>query len=162
MGFSITNFKNPPISAVFEKNGNQLNLDIDADIITPAFIEGIKVKMQREVAKLKDKYAQTVETLKSQKPKQLKAKDESDALASLEKEIKEIDAKLDEARYMAEVLSQIIVKWDVEDKDGQPFALSVENLMTLPPILLGELYSFCFDAIAPKKTNVMTSGATSQ
>ena len=63
--------------------------------------------------------------------------------------------------FMAETLARVILNWDVEDGDGQPIAVSVEFLGSLPAPALTQLYEFVLKANAPKAPTAAISGAGS-
>lgn len=83
--FDVSQFKTPPVKAVFEKNGAMLNLEIDADIITANFLQEYRDEAKAEAA--------------------IKAKETGTP----------VDEQLAQILYTSKVLSRVIKAWDVED-----------------------------------------------
>jgi hypothetical protein len=63
----------------------------------------------------------------------------------------DLDANTENALYMAKILSQIIARWDAEN-NGIAIAPTFEFFVSMPLLMLGELFSFTMNCLAPKKT----------
>lgn len=126
MGFNVKNFKSPYIEADFEKNGFNLHLWIDGDIVTPKFLQEIRGIVKKES----------------------------------EEKGSDLDANTENTLYMANVLARILPRWDAVDDAGNSIEPSYEFFLEMPLAMIGELFIFVMNALAPKKTTEPTSDDT--
>lgn len=129
--------KSDPIATTFHFRGEELNLSVDADMLTPRFIEQMRVLALGANAAAKPK----------------KKTEEEDGLAMLA-------LASQNNTFMIETLSRVIVKWDLQDNDGQTLPISAATFDNLPQVFLSELFQFVNGVANPKPQTAPNSGAS--
>jgi len=129
--------KSDPIPTTFHFRGESLNLSVDADMLTPKFIEQMRVLAQGANAAAKPK----------------KKTEEEDGLAMLA-------LASQNNTFMIETLSRVIVTWDLEGDEGQILPVTASTFENLPQVFLSELFQFVNGVAAPKPQTAPTSGAS--
>ncbi|MBI1756204.1 MAG: hypothetical protein HYR64_03755 [Fimbriimonas ginsengisoli] len=63
------------------------------------------------------------------------------------------------AQALADALSRLLVSWDLEGEDGEPYPTSLEALLEVPVPVLGEVFRAIAQAMVPKPKSAARSGA---
>ncbi len=133
----IGKIKSEPIATTFHFRGEALNLLVDADMLTPKFIEQMRTLAQGASSAAKPK----------------KKTEEEDGLAMLA-------LASQNNTFMVEALSRVIVEWDLQDDDGQTLPISAATFDNLPQVFLSELFQFVNGVASPKPQTVPISAGT--
>lgn len=132
----LSKLKSPPIPATYTRGDETLNLMVDADMLTPQFLD--------EMAQL-----ETVVDNLAKKPAKKKDQRQTGDIAS----------QVSQFGFFVNVLSRTIVAWDLTDK-GKAVPVSVDVLRTFSLVLLTDLFEVCMEAGTPKKTTERQSEDT--
>lgn len=65
------------------------------------------------------------------------------------KALEKTDGRWDNASLVY-LLNQILIEWDLQDEDGQPYATTIEALEVLPTTLLMQVFQSIAEAMKPK------------
>lgn len=129
----LSQLKAQPVPAVYMKDGEPLNLMVEADMLTPQFLD--------EMALLDAAVGKT------------KGKGKSDAAMSFSEQARRFS-------FFVNVLSRVIAAWDLTEEDGKAIPVSVDSLRTLPLTILADLFEVCVKAGIPEADDKKKSGAT--
>lgn len=133
----IGKIKSEPIATTFHFRGESLNLLVDADMLTPKFIEQMRILAQGASSAAKPK----------------KKTEEEDGLAMLA-------LASQNNTFMVETLSRVIVEWDLQDDEGQTLPILPSTFDNLPQVFLSELFQFVNGVASPKPQTAPTSAGT--
>jgi hypothetical protein len=149
----LSSFSENIVTVPYERSGETVNLEINIDAFTPEFFRQVAKKFEERMNSLRQ-----VEPVS--KPTEEKPSTPTDeALAFFESEA----LKLEIGRQIhAELLAAGILKgWDITDDDNRPIEVTYEALLTLPPLLVKDIWNLSLDHADTVKKRAESSTATS-
>jgi len=126
----LSQLKSQPVPAVYMKDGEPLNLMVEADMLTPQFLDEM-----------------------SMLDAAVRGKGKAKAAVSFSEQARQFS-------FFVNVLSRVIAAWDLTEENGKAIPVTVDSLRTLPLVILADLFEVCVKAGTPGTDDKKKSDAS--